>query len=176
MGRLTTTFMRAYGISCGGVTRCTPAAPTASVSKRCSASWEYCNSAESRGSLVRESAVKPVGKPDALIGHVRFDERGWETGRRSGVSARAHPRLYPLPSTRLADSRQGEANAVFRTQLASAQFPDGRRSASKPVHTSATANRGLSGLTWRRNFRGSQYSRTGAAIETIRFPRSRPSL
>ena len=39
-------------------------------------------------------AVKPVGKPDALIGHVRFDERGWETGRRSGVSARAHPRLY----------------------------------------------------------------------------------
>jgi hypothetical protein len=28
-------------------------------------------------------AVKPVGKPDALIGHVRFDERGWETGRRS---------------------------------------------------------------------------------------------
>jgi hypothetical protein len=39
-------------------------------------------------------AVKPVGKPDALIGHVRFDERGWETGRRFGVSARAHPRLY----------------------------------------------------------------------------------
>ena len=23
--------------------------------------------------------VKPVGEPDALIGHVRFDERGWET-------------------------------------------------------------------------------------------------
>ena len=42
-------------------------------------------------------AVKPVGKPDALIGHVRFDERGWETGRRLCVSARAHPRLYPLP-------------------------------------------------------------------------------
>jgi hypothetical protein len=40
--------------------------------------------------------VKLVGKPDALIGHVRFDERGWETGRRSGVSARAHPRLYTL--------------------------------------------------------------------------------
>ena len=38
--------------------------------------------------------MKPVGKPDALIGHVRFDERGWETGRRSSVSARAHPRLY----------------------------------------------------------------------------------
>ena len=38
--------------------------------------------------------MKPVGKPDALIGHVRFDERGWETGRRFVVSARAHPRLY----------------------------------------------------------------------------------
>jgi hypothetical protein len=48
----------------------------------------------SGGTPVRESAVKPVGKPDALIGNVRFDERGWETGRRSGVSARAHPRLY----------------------------------------------------------------------------------
>ena len=26
-------------------------------------------------------AVKPVGEPDALVGHVRFDERGWETER-----------------------------------------------------------------------------------------------
>ena len=26
-------------------------------------------------------AVKPVGEPDALIGHVRFDERRWETER-----------------------------------------------------------------------------------------------
>ena len=94
MGRLTTTFTRAYGISCGGVTRCNPAEPTASALKRCSASWEYCNSAVFRWSLVRESAVKPVGKPDAGNPHVRFDERGWETGRRSGVSARAHPRLY----------------------------------------------------------------------------------
>src|ERR1700694_137576 len=25
--------------------------------------------------------VKPVGEPDALIGHDRFDERGWETER-----------------------------------------------------------------------------------------------
>ena len=25
--------------------------------------------------------MKPVGEPDALIGHVRFDERGWETVR-----------------------------------------------------------------------------------------------
>jgi len=30
---------------------------------------------------VRESAKKPVGKPDAGNRHVRFDERGWEPGR-----------------------------------------------------------------------------------------------
>jgi hypothetical protein len=53
-------------------------------------------SVEPKAGLVRESAVKPVGKPDASIGHVRFDERGWETGRRFGVSARAHPRFYKL--------------------------------------------------------------------------------
>ena len=46
------------------------------------------------GSKVRESAMKPVGKPDARNGHVRFDERGRETGRRSCVSTRARPRLY----------------------------------------------------------------------------------
>ena len=45
-------------------------------------------------------AVKPVGKPDAGNPHVRFDERGWETGRRFGVSARAHPRLYQKRSIR----------------------------------------------------------------------------
>src|SRR6266704_4488775 len=40
-------------------------------------------SSDSRGQepRVRESAMKPVGKPDARNGHVRFDERGRETGR-----------------------------------------------------------------------------------------------
>ena len=38
--------------------------------------------------------MKPVGKPDARDGHVRFDERGWETGRALSVRSRAHPRLY----------------------------------------------------------------------------------
>jgi len=37
--------------------------------------------------------VKPVGEPDAGNPHVRFDERGWETGRPLGCY-RAHPRLY----------------------------------------------------------------------------------
>jgi hypothetical protein len=43
--------------------------------------------------------MKPVGKPDAGNRHVRFDERGWETGRRLGVSTRAHPRLYRAEGT-----------------------------------------------------------------------------
>ena len=33
--------------------------------------------------------MKSVGKPDALIGHVRFDERGRETGRRRKAQATA---------------------------------------------------------------------------------------
>jgi hypothetical protein len=38
--------------------------------------------------------VKPVGEPDVGNPHVRFDERGWETGRLR-CRYRAHPRLYP---------------------------------------------------------------------------------
>ena len=39
--------------------------------------------------------VKPVGEPDAGNPHVRFDERGEETGRWSQTpSYRASPRLY----------------------------------------------------------------------------------
>jgi len=64
--------------------------------KWCSASWVCSDFVESIWDLVRESAVKPVGKPDAGNRHVRFDERGRETGRRFGVSARARPRLYQL--------------------------------------------------------------------------------
>jgi hypothetical protein len=51
--------------------------------KWCSASWEFCGYVACSWGLVRESTVKPVGKPDAGNPHVRFDERGWETGRRS---------------------------------------------------------------------------------------------
>jgi hypothetical protein len=36
--------------------------------------------------------VNSVGEPDARNGHVRFDERGWETER--FTRHRAHPRLY----------------------------------------------------------------------------------
>src|SRR5438034_8029832 len=37
--------------------------------------------ADSVGLLPVCLTMKPVGEPDALIGHVRFDERGWETER-----------------------------------------------------------------------------------------------
>ena len=40
--------------------------------------------------------VNPVGKPDAVAPHVRFDERGWET---EPMCHRAHPRLYWLVDT-----------------------------------------------------------------------------
>ncbi len=40
--------------------------------------------------------MKPVGEPDAGDRHVRFDERGWETGRCRMAQADAHPRLYRL--------------------------------------------------------------------------------
>jgi hypothetical protein len=38
--------------------------------------------------MLPEVRMKPVGKPDAANRHVRFDERGWKTGRRF----RQHPR------------------------------------------------------------------------------------
>ena len=39
--------------------------------------------------------MNTIGKPDARNGHVRFDERGRETGRRSViVCTRARHRLY----------------------------------------------------------------------------------
>jgi hypothetical protein len=48
------------------------------------------------GTAFGESMMKPAGKPDAGNRYVRFDERGWETGRRFGVSARARPRLHQV--------------------------------------------------------------------------------
>ena len=42
----------------------------------------------------RVPVMKPVGKPDAGNPHVRFDERGWETGR-------CHMAQLPRPSSPL---------------------------------------------------------------------------
>jgi len=41
--------------------------------------------------------VKYVGKPDAGNPHVRFDERGRETGDWPSLKHRAIPRLYRIP-------------------------------------------------------------------------------
>ena len=58
--------------------------------------------------------MKSVGKPDAGKPHVRFDERGWETGRRLGVSTRAQPRLYH-PKQQVPRRRGGETSPWLRT-------------------------------------------------------------
>src|SRR5688572_2922081 len=117
IGRFVTTSMRAYGTSCGGAIRCNRAAPAVSQKKRCSANSEYCRFVELSWRPVRESAVKPVGKPDAGNPHVGVDERGWETGRRSGVSARAHPRLYKRNQEYGSDSRRTQ-RILFAARVA----------------------------------------------------------
>src|ERR1035441_10475433 len=73
--------MTGCGTLWGGVTRCRRKAPTSSLRNGCSVRWGWCDS-KGRWACVCESTMKPVGKPDAGNPHVRFDERGWEKGRR----------------------------------------------------------------------------------------------
>jgi hypothetical protein len=54
--------------------------------------------------------VKPVGEPDALIGHVRFDERGWETERCRMAQATA-----PILDSTLAAFRPHALNGRYGT-------------------------------------------------------------
>ena len=54
-------------------------------------------------------AVKPVGEPDALIGHVRFDERGWETERCRMAQATA-----PILDSTLCDMPTVSSNVRFQ--------------------------------------------------------------
>jgi hypothetical protein len=70
--------------------------------------------------------VKPVGKPDAGNPHVRFDERGWETGRRLGVSARAHPRLYKSAAAMGLGEFHFSGNAVYRPEPGFPRWADGK--------------------------------------------------
>jgi hypothetical protein len=53
--------------------------------------------------------VKPVGEPDALIGHVRFDERGWETERCRMAQATA-----PILDSTITTDRVLTADGRFR--------------------------------------------------------------
>ena len=52
--------------------------------------------------------VKPVGEPDALIGHVRFDERGWETKRCRMAQATA-----PILDSTLCDLPRGRTKSRY---------------------------------------------------------------
>ena len=72
--------------------------------------------------------MKPVGKPDAGNPHVRFDERGWETGRR----------LASAPAPNL-DSTAGEAKWGKDTgdKIAGAT---GYSSATSPVSSARFSN------------------------------------
>ena len=62
--------------------------------------------------------VKPVGEPDALIGHVRFDERGWETERCRMAQATA-PILDSTECNRTSASASEEHKHVTHDQQAS---------------------------------------------------------
>jgi hypothetical protein len=53
--------------------------------------------------------VKPVGEPDALIGHVRFDERGWETER-----CRMAPATAPILDSTECDIARSRMDFRFR--------------------------------------------------------------
>ena len=84
------------GVSGGRLLRLRQRTPLPSATSSSAVAWQYpllagcglrpsgrcpvapCPDGVSFVSLV----VKPVGKPDAGNSHVRFDERGWETGRR----------------------------------------------------------------------------------------------
>ena len=69
--------------------------------------------------------VKPVGEPDALIGHVRFDERGWETERCQMAQATA-----PILDSTFCDMPGRMANVRYWGDgLAQARSTEQRRAA-----------------------------------------------
>jgi hypothetical protein len=73
--------------------------------------------------------VKPVGEPDALIGHVRFDERGWETERCRMAQATA-----PILDSTLANNPTAPMFVRFwtkATRLLDRPTPPQRRLAQK---------------------------------------------
>src|SRR3954470_7856015 len=72
--------MSACETSCHTATRWLRAAQPDSRTRLCSGIWACCDCAMFTWACVREPLVKSVGKPDARNGHVRFDERGRETG------------------------------------------------------------------------------------------------
>ena len=75
--------------------------------------------------------MKPVGKPDAGNPHVRFDERGWETGRRSASAPAPN-----LDSTGESPFLSNQRPAAWKAVHQSSQFDpqhDAKHSKFVPV-------------------------------------------
>src|SRR6266568_2572382 len=71
-------------------------------------SYSPCRPPRAVGSLPVCLSVKPIGEPDALIGHVRFDERGWETERCRMAQATA-----PILDSTISDESSGVRNVCL---------------------------------------------------------------
>jgi len=78
-------------------------------------------------------AVKPVGEPDAGNPHVRFDERGWETGR-----CRMAPATAPILDSTEAAVRQCPRNGRYRGQ--NGHWMDGAKRPSLTHSCQSTVN------------------------------------
>ena len=79
--------------------------------------------------------VKSVGKPDARKGHVRFDERGRETGGCQQAPHRALPRLYVRPNGQVIGDEPGDTNPERHKQV-----PESEKTIlSNPPQTSTSA-------------------------------------
>ncbi len=87
IGQSTTTSMIAYGISCGGATKCSRAAPPASLMKWYSANSEFSGFVEFSWSLVRESHGETSRK--AGCEEIRMSGLMSGDGKRDGALASA---------------------------------------------------------------------------------------
>ena len=83
--------------------------------------------------------MNPIGEPDAGDRHVRFDERGWETGDWQSLKHRAHPRLHPSQ----ADAHDGEEEQPLTVLKAQASLAIAPRRANSSAPSSTEPNRRL---------------------------------
>src|SRR4051812_29038636 len=98
-GQSTTMFIKGCWTSFDGAVRCSREAPTAFPTKWFTASLASYAFVVCILGHFRELAVKSVRKPDAGDRHVRFDERGRETGRLRSVPALVLDSTPLIPNT-----------------------------------------------------------------------------
>ena len=96
----------------GSDTRCPRRAPVSFRRSGFTVSWACSGCGIGLVARVREPAMKSVGKPDAANPHVRFDERGGETGRRPQASVPA-PNLDSTEA--IADLKSGSSTLTTVT-------------------------------------------------------------